>query len=83
MTSAQQAHLRLMATLRERTRTHECRLVMKQRGSRYADYEKEALREELLRLQARGVPRKQMARECGTSNKTIRRLIGRAERRCK
>jgi hypothetical protein len=75
-TPAQLAHERLLQQLRERTRTHKCDSTSHPRGVRYAKRAKLGLKERLLKLQAAGMTRKQMAFECGTSSKTIVRLLG-------
>lgn len=76
MSPALEAHLRLLSQLP--VHTHECGAAAKQRGMKYTRSEKQSLRESLLKLQARGLTRKQMARELGTTNKTIVRLLGNA-----
>lgn len=77
MSPALEAHLRLLAELP--VRTHECVAVAKQRGMKYTPSEKSALHRRLLEMKALGYDRKQMASECGTTNKTIVRLLGRVK----
>ena len=79
MSPALEAHLRLLSILP--VRTHECGNVVQQRGMKYSRYEKEALRRRLRDMESRGISRKRMAFELGTTNKTIVRLLGNAGHR--
>jgi len=76
MNSALEAHLRCMEKLSDKIRTHLC-TPEQARGIRYNRPQAANLKERLLEMQARGVNRKQMARECRTSSKTIVKLLGR------
>ena len=75
MTAAQAAHLKLMTELRDRIRTHECRIQPHTNGSRYSSPEKTQLKQRLAACFARGLTRSRAALECGTTEKTIRRLF--------
>lgn len=76
MSPGLQAHLRLLEKLRDRTRTHEYKERHPVRGRHFTAEEKRRLREKLLRLDAAGFNRREMCRECNTTNKTIQALIG-------
>jgi len=75
-TPALEAHLRCMERMSERIRTHLCK-PPRARGERYKATQVADLKARLLELQAQGMDRKRMARECRTSSKTIVKLLGR------
>lgn len=77
MTSKQrEVHLRLLEVLRDRTRTHHCEAVPHPRGAKYCGKKRIGLLEKLKRCEAQGMTRAQMVKECGTSSKTLVRLLG-------
>ena len=76
MTEAQQAHARLLQILRDKIRTHQLSPVLKRNGEKYCVKTRANLLERLKACEARGLTRQQMAFECGTSTKTIVRLMG-------
>jgi CRP-like cAMP-binding protein len=83
MTSLQrEVHLRLMEQLRERTRTHICEAAPQRNGVKYCGKKRIGLLERLKKCQAEGMTRKQMADACGTSSKTIVRLLGKVRFVC-
>jgi CRP-like cAMP-binding protein len=76
MTEALAAHLRLLEQLRDRTRTHHCESVPQRNGAKYCGKKRVGLIERLKKCEALGMTRQQMALQCGTSSKTIVRLLG-------
>lgn len=81
MTQAQIAHLKLMAELREKTRTHEWQPCGIEQGYKRTPEEDAELRKRLRDMEARGLTRRQMAYECGCTNKTIAKNLGPCRRR--
>jgi hypothetical protein len=75
-TPAQLAHERLMQQLRERTRTHKCECKPQPRGHKYSKRDKRGLEQRLRAMEAAGMSRTQMIRDCGTSSKTLVKLLG-------
>ena len=82
MTEALAAHLRLLEQLRDRTRTHLCEAVPHPRGDKYCGKKRIGLLERLKKCEAAGMKRSQMVIECGTSSKTIVRLLGKVRFVC-
>lgn len=76
MTEALAAHLRLLERLRDRTRTHRCEAVPQRSGAKYCGKKRIGLLERLKKCEALGMTRQEMAFQCGTSSKTIVRLLG-------
>lgn len=77
MTEAQAAHLRLLEQLRDKIRTHESPLMIRKRnGEKYCRKQRAGLLERLKACEAQGMTRAQMIFECGTSSKTVVRLLG-------
>lgn len=76
MTEAQQAHQRLLELLRDKIRTHQLSPVLKRNGEKYCVQSRAKLLERLKKCEALGMTRQQMAFECGTSSKTIVRILG-------
>jgi hypothetical protein len=76
MTEAQQAHLRLQQLLRDKITTHQLSPVLKRNGEKYCVKSRAMLLEKLRKCEALGMTRQQMAFECGTSSKTIVRILG-------
>lgn len=81
MTDAQEAHLRLMAKLREQTRTHECQDDAPLRGRKYSPADRQTLKEQLKACFSLGLNRKQAAEACRCSTNTIARMFGRLYKR--
>ena len=78
MTEAQRAALRILeSTPRERIRTHEQKIILKQWGYKRSPDESETLRTQLLDMQRRGYTRRQMIEECKCGVDTLIKLLGR------
>ena len=77
MTQAQLVHLKLMSELRDCIRTHECRIQPQANGFRYSKPERQYLKRRLAACIARGMTRSEAAIQCGTTQKTVTRLLGR------
>jgi len=72
-----EAHLRCLQKLADRIRTHYAQAEMQTKGVPRRPMATEQLRLKLQDLERAGVNRKQMAIQCGTSSKTIVKLLGR------
>lgn len=76
MTDALAAHMRLLERLRDRITTHELEQTSKPRGMKYTKDEKELLKRRLQRCFDTGMNRKEAAKLCGCTNKTLVRMFG-------
>jgi len=76
MNSALEAHLRCMERMSERIHTHLSQ-PPRPRGERLKRPQLKDLKARMLELEASGMTRTQIARECRTSSKTIVKLLGR------
>jgi DNA invertase Pin-like site-specific DNA recombinase len=70
------AHLRMMEVFRDRITTHEWCGVDKGHGYKRTAEENAELRTKLLRLEAEGFTRREMANECGTTSHTVKKILG-------
>ncbi len=78
MSEALKAHLRLLELLPRRT--HEWKTDRVEWGYKRSDADNARLGEKLRELEAKGLSRNDMARECGCGSSTIIRHLGRMKR---